>query len=357
MYCGTLPNAHERVRDETMSDTPTRVDVLLIGAGPVGLYGAYYAGFRGLRVAVMDSLPHPGGQVGALYPEKNLYDIAGLPCVKGQELVDNLVAQAAPFAPTYLLGQQAQRLERTGETVIVVSNTGATVEAGAVIITAGVGAATPRPLPCGEEYLGRGLHYFVSDLDLFTGRDVVIVGGGDSAVDWALAAVQRAHSVHLVHRRQRFRAHEHSMDQLRASACTLHLDAQVQALHGNGHIEAAELTGAGPPYRIPAQVVVAALGFKINLGPIATWGLELHERSIAVDSAMRTSLPRVYAAGDITTYDGKVKLISVGFGEVATAVNNAAAALHPEAGLAPEHSSHATPLSNPEHLRENPHHA
>lgn len=328
-----------------MTDTAVRVDVLLIGAGPVGLYGAYYAGFRGLRAAVMDTLPHPGGQIGALYPEKYLYDIAGLPQVKGQELVDNLVRQAAPFDPTYLLGQQAQQLEHTDEAVRVTTDTGTVVDTGAVIITAGVGAATPRALPCGEDFLGRGLSYFVGDLDLFTGRDVIIVGGGDSAVDWALAAVERAHSVHLVHRRQRFRAHEHSIDRLRSSTCAFHLDAQVDALHGNGHVEAADVlpTESGDVYRLPAQVVVAALGFKINLGPIAQWGLDLHERAISVDSAMRTSLPGVYAAGDITTYDGKVKLISVGFGEVATAVNNAAAALHPEAGLAPEHSSHAPP--------------
>ncbi|AIJ26185.1 MULTISPECIES: NAD(P)/FAD-dependent oxidoreductase [Amycolatopsis] len=324
---------------------PTRVDLLLVGAGPVGLFGAYYAGFRGLSVAVMDSLPQVGGQVSALYPQKNIYDIAGFPSVKGQELVDRLFRQAAPFDPLYLLGQQAERLEHRDGKVVVTSHEGVTVEAGAVVITAGVGSASPRPLPCGEQYLGRGLHYFVPDLDVFTGRDVVVVGGGDSAVDWALAAVEKAKSVRLVHRRQAFRAHEHSVAQLHASRCELLLDAQVSALHGDDRVTAVEVgTGEGPVV-VPADVVVAALGFKLQLGPIASWGLELRDRSILVDATMATNLPQVYAAGDIATHDGKVKLIAVGFGEVATAVNNAAAVLQPEVGLAPGHSSDAPPAA------------
>ncbi|GAB3004202.1 NAD(P)/FAD-dependent oxidoreductase [Amycolatopsis acidiphila] len=319
---------------------PLRVDLLLIGAGPVGLFGAYYAGFRGLRVAVMDSLPQVGGQVSALYPQKNIYDVAGFPQVKGQDLVESLVRQAAPFGPRYLLGQQAERLEHRAGSVVVTSSAGLVVEAGAVVITAGVGSASPRPLPCGERHLGRGLHYFVPDLDTFDGRDVVVVGGGDSAVDWALAAVERANSVRLVHRRRAFRAHEHSVARLHASTCELVLDAQVTGLHGEDRVTAVELdTGAV----VPADVVVAALGFKLQLGPIASWGLALRDRSILVDAAMATSLPQVYAAGDIATHDGKVKLIAVGFGEVATAVNNAAAVLQPEVGLAPGHSSDAPP--------------
>ncbi|MEV4731831.1 NAD(P)/FAD-dependent oxidoreductase [Saccharopolyspora sp. NPDC049426] len=328
-----------------MTGTRTYVDLLLIGAGPVGLYGAYYAGFRGLSVAVMDALPQLGGQVSTLYPQKNIYDIAGFPSVKGQDLVDNLARQAEPFGPDYLLGHEAQSLDREGDALIVTSSEGAVVEARAVIITAGVGAASPRPLPCGEEYLGRGLHYFVPDLEIFTGRDVVIVGGGDSAVDWALAAVDRARSVSLVHRRQAFRAHEHSVAQLRASPCELILDAQVSSLSGVPHVEQVEVTSKGEPdpRTLAAQVVVAALGFKINLGPIASWGLELQDRAIVVDPAMRTNIPDVYAAGDIAVHEGKVKLIAVGFGEVATAVNNAAAVLQPGVGLAPGHSSDAQP--------------
>ncbi|MDN5751605.1 MAG: NAD(P)/FAD-dependent oxidoreductase [Pseudonocardia sp.] len=323
------------------------VDLLLIGAGPAGLYGAYYAGFRGLRVAVLDAQPQVGGQVSAIYPEKNIYDIAGLPAVQGQALVDGLARQAAQFDPTYLLGEQAVELERSAERWTVGTASGRRIRAGAIVITSGVGAVTPRPLPCSaEEFLGNGLRYFVPKLDVLDGKDVVVVGGGDSAVDWALAALPRATSVTLVHRRQQFRAHEHSVQQLRASACRLVLDATINAVRGNGVVDGLEVQVKGwQPEVLPAGVVVAALGFLMNLGPIKDWGLELDGRSIRVDTSMRTNLPGVYAAGDVTTYPGKVKLIAVGFGEVATAVNNAAVDLDPDASLAPGHSSDAVPAA------------
>lgn len=330
-----------------MSAERIDVDLLLIGAGPAGLYGAYYAGFRGLSVAVMDSLPQVGGQVSALYPQKNIYDIAGLPAVKGQDLVDNLTEQASVFDPRYILGAEAQTLERCDDGLVVTTVDGVVVRAGAVVITAGVGSASPRQLPCGEDYLGRGLYYFAPDLSVFDGRDVVVVGGGDSAVDWALAAAERAKSVSIVHRRQQFRAHEHSVAQLWDTDCEFLLDAQVSKLIGDesDHVGAVELSvkDESAPRQVDAHVVVAALGFKLNLGPIATWGLELDKRSIVVDPAMRTNIEGVFAAGDITTHEGKVKLIAVGFGEVATAVNNAAVLIKPELELAPGHSSDAPP--------------
>jgi thioredoxin reductase len=338
---------HRRVRVTTKAfpHGVLEVDLLLIGAGPVGLYGAYYAGFRGLSVCVVDALPQVGGQIAALYPEKLIYDVAGLPAVKGQDLVDSLAEQARPFAPTYLLGQEATHLEPAGGRWRVTTSTGQVVLAAAVVVTGGVGAVAPRPLPCGEAFLGRGLEYFVPQLDAFDGRDVVVVGGGDSAVDWALSAVGRARSVTLVHRRQRFRAHEHSLAQLRATDCAFLLDANLVALHGKTGVEAAdvEVKGGPEPIRLRAELVVAALGFTMQLGPIEHWGLELVDRHVLVDSAMRASLPGIYAAGDITTYPGKVKLIATGFGEVATAVNNAAAALRPDIGLNPGHSSDTPP--------------
>lgn len=330
-----------------MNSKRTTVDLLFIGAGPVGLYGAYYAGFRGLTVAVLDSLPQVGGQISALYPEKNIYDVAGFPAVRGQQLVDNLVAQAAPFEPVYVLGQEARSLRGEPGRMVVTTAEGSEIVAGAVIVTAGAGAASPRPLPCGEDFLERGLHYFVPRLSTFDHKDVVVVGGGDSAVDWALAAVDRARSVRLIHRRRQFRAHEHSVARLRASGCELVLDAQVAGISGTAAVDAVSVTvqGEAEPRKLPAQVVVAALGFIMRLGAIADWGFEIENRSIVVDSAMRTSVPGVFAAGDITAYDGKVKLIAVGFGEVALAVNNAAAALRPESGLAPGHSSDVTVLA------------
>lgn len=321
------------------------VDLLLIGAGPAGLYGTYYAGFRGLRTAVLDAQPQLGGQVSAIYPEKNIYDVAGLPAVQGQQLVDRLAQQAAQFDPTYVLGEQAVELDRAGDRWAVQTSSGRRISAGAIVITSGVGTVTPRPLPCSVEgFVDRGLCYFVPRLDVLDGKDVVIVGGGDSAVDWALAALPRATSVTLVHRRQQFRAHEHSVGLLQGSACRLILDATVDALHGKGSIEGVEVCAKGAePEIVPAQIVVAALGFLMNLGPIKDWGLDLDGRSIRVDTSMSTNLTGVYAAGDVTTYPGKVKLISVGFGEVATAVNNAAVMLDPEASLAPGHSSDAVP--------------
>lgn len=330
-----------------MGTAVTEVDVLMIGAGPVGLYGAYCAGFRGLDIAVMDALPQVGGQVAALYPEKNIYDIAGFPVIKGQNLIDRLHTQAQQFSPKYLLGQEAVSVQRDGDRITVTTSTGGKVRTGAVVITAGAGAASPRPLPCGEDFLGRGLHYFVPDLDLLAGKDVLVVGGGDSAVDWALAAVERARSVTLVHRRQEFRAHAHSVRLLAESDARLVLGGQVRELRGEGHVTSAVVDVDGEPIgvEIDTQVVVAALGFKLRLGPIAKWGLELHDRVVKVDAAMHTNIEGIFAAGDIASHPGKVKLIAVGFGEVATAVNNAAAYLNPSMGLSPGHSSDMLPAA------------
>ncbi|WP_431907799.1 NAD(P)/FAD-dependent oxidoreductase [Nonomuraea jabiensis] len=314
------------------------VDVLIIGAGPVGLYGAYYAGVRGLRTAVVDSLGQVGGQVSAMYPEKQIYDIAGFPAVSGRRLIANLVEQAAPYEPAYVLGEEAQRLERVPSGRLVVkTGAGTEITAGAVIVTGGIGTFTPRPLPAGEEFLGRGLAYFVPEAADYAGRDVVIVGGGDSAVDWALMLHPVARSVTLVHRRAAFRAHHGSVEQLAASPVEVVVNAQVTAALGGDRLERVELsTGRA----LPCQRLVAALGFTANLGPLREWGLDLHDnRHLVVDSAMRTNVPGIFAAGDIADYDGKVRLIAVGFGEVATAVNNAAVHLDPAAQLFPGHST------------------
>ena len=323
------------------------VDLLLIGAGPVGLYGAYYAGVRGLRTVVLDSLPEPGGQITAMYPEKPIYDVGGFPSVLGRDLVEGLVLQAEQYGPTWLLGESAVSLAREGDGRLVVgTDAGSALTCGAVVITGGIGTFTPRPLPAGEEFLGRGLAYFVPSLGEYADLDVVVVGGGDSACDWTLALLPLARSVTLVHRRRAFRAHPASVDAVHASAATVLTDAEVTALSGNERVEAAEVTVRGEPEPrvLPAQGVVAALGFLADLGPMREWGVELHDnRHVVVDTRMRTSLPGVYAAGDIVDYDGKVRLISVGFGEVATAVNNAAVELDPSAQLFPGHSTDSAP--------------
>ncbi|HEX5534509.1 MAG TPA: NAD(P)/FAD-dependent oxidoreductase [Actinomycetales bacterium] len=326
------------------------VDLLLIGAGPVGLYGAYYAGVRGLSVAVVDSLPEAGGQVTAMYPEKPIYDIAGFPSVRGRELVENLLAQAGQYDPLYVLGEQASKLEPLPtpsgpDRWQVTTSTGRVIECGAVVITGGIGTFTPRPLPAGEELLGRGLSYFVPSLADYADADVVVVGGGDSACDWVLALQPIARSVTLVHRRKAFRAHAATVDAVQTCGARIITDAQVTALHGDGKVEKVEVQAKdGSTEVLPAQRVVAALGFLADLGPIRDWNLELHDnRHIVVDSRMATSVPGIFAAGDVTDYSGKVRLIAVGFGEVATAVNNAAVHLDPDAMLFPGHSTDQAP--------------
>lgn len=317
-------------------------DILIIGAGPAGLYAAYYAGFRGWSVVVMDALPEPGGQITAMYPEKDIFDVAGYPTVKGRTLVENLLAAAEPYSPTYVLGEQAVSLATSEDSPAIVTGAhGTTVHAKAVIITGGIGSFTPRGLPADDGWEGRGLVYFVPRLAEHEGKDIVIVGGGDSAFDWAYSLQPLARSVALVHRREQFRAHGSMVDTVRDMGVRLFTSSEVTAIRGDDHVEQVEVTHkeTGERTLLPAQTVVAALGFVANIGPIAQWGIDLAKRHIVVDTAMRTNLPRVFAAGDITTYEGKVPLISVGFGEAALAVNNAAPIVEPGMGIFPGHSS------------------
>lgn len=326
------------------AEAPTHdVDVLVIGAGPVGLFAAYYSGFRGLSVAVVDSLPELGGQITAMYPEKDILDVAGFPVVKGKELVDGLVTQAATAKPTYLLARTAQTLVSDDETgtVTVGLDDGTTVVSRAVIITAGIGKFTPRPLPAAVDWAGDEVAFFVPSFAHYAGKDVVIVGGGDSAFDWAVALEPVAASVTLIHRRDAFRAHRATVDKVLASTVDVLTNTNVTRLVGHPALEAIEVedTKTGEASTVKTQAIVAALGFLADIGPLQQWGLQVDKRHIVVDSATRTNLPRVFAAGDISDYPGKVRLIAVGFGEAATAVNNAAVAIDPAAHLFPGHSS------------------
>jgi len=325
-----------------MVDGPMTRDLVIIGAGPTGLFAAYYAGFRGLSIALVDSLPEAGGQVTAMYPEKLIFDVAGFPAIKGRDLVADLVKQAGQYDPTYLLGRQARTLAGNGDGYDVGLADGAVVRARAVLITAGMGEFRPRPLPAGDGWLGRGVVHFVPELAQHAGRHVVIVGGGDSAFDWALALHPIAASVTLVHRRAAFRAHHGTVEKVRSLGVPIITDAQVTALRGEETVAEIEIAVKdGSRLVLPAQTVVAALGFTADLGPLEGWGLQLQRRAVLVDSTMRTQRERVYAAGDVATYTGKVKLIATGFGEAATAVNNAAVELDPSAHLFPGHSSDA----------------
>jgi thioredoxin reductase (NADPH) len=318
------------------------VDVAIVGAGPTGLFGAYYAGFRGLSVTVIDALPEPGGQVTAMYPEKVIYDVAGFPAIRGRDLVVNLVEQASQFGPDYRLGVRAEELSYVDGKPLLKLGDGEELLCGSVIITGGLGSFTARPLPAAAAFTGEGLVYFVPKLDALAGQDVVIVGGGDSAFDWALSLEPLVKSVTLIHRRDKFRAHASTVAKVKSLDVAIIVNAEVTKILGDGAVAGVEVVAKGePPKELPADTVVAALGFTADLGPLAGWGLTLDKRHIVVDTTMATNLPRVFAAGDISEYPGKVRLIAVGFGEAATAVNNAAVVIDPAAHLFPGHSSDA----------------
>ena len=328
----------------TTNPSIIETDVLVVGAGPTGLYGAYYAGFRGLRTVLVDVLPQVGGQVMALYPEKQIRDVAALPSIRGRDFVTALEEQAAAFAPQYLLGKQALRLDAGATGTTVRLDDGTEVRAGAVVLTAGIGTPNPRPLATGEEWLGTALSYFVVDPEAHRDQDVVIVGGGDSALDWADALAPIARSITLVHRRAHFRGHAATLARVQLNdTTTVVTDTEVTALDGDlaaGRLEKVTLRHSnGEEHVVATDHVIAALGFISDIGPLRDWGLDLRGRSIAVDRAMRTNLPRVYAAGDVADYDGKVKLMSVGFGEVALAMNHVAVELDPDLTLFPGHST------------------
>lgn len=295
-------------------------DLVVVGAGPVGLFAAFYAGLRGMSVTVVDLLDEPGGQISALYPEKLIRDVAGLPSVRGRDLVDALVRQAEPFSPQWRLGHSAISLDGDDTGFRIGCADGSDIAGRSVLITGGVGTFTPRPLPGAADYLGRGVSYFVRDPTALAGRRVLIVGGGDSAFDWADTLHGVAGEVVMVR---------------------IHTNCQVQALCGEGHVRSAVIADVSTDETTTVECddVVAALGFVANLGPIAQWGLDLHERKIRVDPMMRTNRPGVFAAGDICTYPGRVPLIAIGFGEAATAVNHAAVFVDPSSSVFPGHST------------------
>lgn len=319
-------------------------DILVVGAGPAGLYTAYYAGSRGLRTVVIDSLPEPGGQVSTPDPEQHVYDIAGFPSVRGRELIAQLTEQASRFNPTYLLGEQAHAPRYgTDGRIEVTTDSGHRVHCAAVIITGGIGTFTRRRLPVGSRYEGRGLSYFVPDLAEHAGREVVIVGGGHSAFAWALALHPITRSVTVVHRREVSRAHPHTVRQAKESGVEVLPSCTVTSVAGAREVESVDVrhVPSGTVRTLAAQRIIVALGFTADLGPLQAWGLATQEGMIRVDSRMSTNLAGVFAAGDIATYPGKVRLIAVGFREAATAVNNAAVLLDPTQRLRPGQSADA----------------
>jgi len=328
--------------------THRETDVLVLGGGPVGLYAAYCAGFRALSCVVLDSLPELGGQITAMYPEKPIFDIAGFPSVRGRDLVDGLVEQASRFPTEFVLDERAQTLDihpDAGRRFTVTTAKGSTIACSAIIVSGGIGHFTPRALPGSDGYVGSGVEHFVKDPEAYRGRRVAVVGGGDSAVDWSLLLEPIAESVVLVHRRAAFTAHPYSLELLSRSGVEVVAPAQITAMGGESGLEWIDVTPTdSSSVRRSVDGVVAALGFTANLGPLLEWGIDIEARRyITVDSTMRSSVEGIYAAGDIVSYPGKVRLISVGFGEAATAVNNALHALRPEEPLFPGHSTDQMP--------------
>ena len=344
-----------------MSESQNGVkDVTIIGGGPTGLFAAFYAGLRGVSCRIVDALPQLGGQLMALYPEKYIFDVGGLPRILAKDLVTNMIEQGTQFGPELVLDAEVQELNRADEQLISLRTARGEFLTRSVIITAGKGALNPRLLECpgwGELYghNGGGVHTHVRQPEDFRGRRVLLVGGGDSAVDWALALPEVAAEVTLIHRRDQFRAHRASVEQMRSIAAAGRLSIltpyEVDSIAGEGgcisqvtiyHNETKEKRV------LKVDALVALLGFKPDLGPIGNWGLDLDRHGIKVTPLMETNLPGVYAAGDVVKYPGKLELIATGYSEAAIAVNNAVHYLNPKARVNPGHSTNLKIFSQDE---------
>lgn len=327
-----------------MQENQKVYDITVIGGGPVGMFTAFYGGMRQATVKIIESLPQLGGQLSALYPEKYIYDVAGFPKIRAQELVNNLKEQMKKFGPSICLEQSVEKLEKQEDGTFKLTTNKEVHYSRAVIITAGNGAFQPRRLELDSavQYERKNLHYFIEDLNQFAGQKVVVFGGGDSAVDWALMLEPIAEKVTIVHRRDKFRAHEHSVENLFNSNVDVKTPYVPAELMGDENgIKQVVLGGVNGEEKesIDVDAIICNYGFVSSLGPIKEWGLEIEKNSILVNSKMETNVPGIYAAGDICTYDGKVKLIACGFGEAPTAINNAKAFIDPKAKIQPVHSS------------------
>ena len=327
-----------------MSDVTNDIyDVAIIGGGPAGLFAAFYAGLRGMKTLLVDALPELGGQLAVLYPEKYIYDVPGFPKILAKDLVKNLVEQAMQSEPSVRLEEQVTNLVPNGEKQITLSTTRGAYQTRAVLIAAGVGAFAPNKLeaPGIARLEDKGVFYFVRSKAAFAGKNLLIVGGGDSAIDWALNLQDTANGITLIHRRDQFRAHEGSIKALYASRTSVLTFWELKEVHGESQVEAVTIVNnqTGEERELPMDAVLLTLGFKADMGPIKNWGLSLEKRSLKVDGKFATSMPGVYAAGDIAAAEVKLDLIAVGFGQAAIAVNAIKTYVDPKARLFPGHSS------------------
>lgn len=323
------------------------VDITIIGGGPTGLFALFYAGMRGVSAQIVDALPALGGQLTALYPEKFIFDVGGFPKVLAKDFVRSLTEQALQFkAPTHL-NETIMGLERQ-DGHLVLQTEGGEFPSKSIVIAAGIGAFTPRRLPqaVSHPWYGRGIYDVVMDPERYRGHRILIIGGGDTAFDWAHQLLDRAATLTLVHRSDRFRAHAATVTEVQRAAASGRMGLHTfHELHDILSVDD-RLTGVvlrdtktKATFAIPCDVVLPMLGYVSDLGALTQWGLTLEKEEIVVNSCMETGQPGIYAAGDVTTYPGKLKLIASGFGEAATAVNQAVHWIYPEKKVAPQHSS------------------
>ncbi len=324
-------------------------DLTIIGAGPTGLFAGFYAGLRGMRTKIVESLPEPGGQLAVLYPEKLIYDVPGHPRILAKDLVQQLIQQNHLFEPTYVYSARIDTLTRTTADGEEVWRIGTATEAHlsrTVLISAGIGAFAPNKIGRAgiEDYEGRGVYYFVKDKRPFRNKRILIVGGGDTAVDWALNLKDWAAETTLIHRRSEFRAHEASLASLFTSNVRVSTFWELKRVWGEGRVEHATIyeNRSGEERDLDVDMVLINIGFKAALGPIESWGFEMADhRHIRVNGLMETSLPGVFAAGDIAAVDGAepLNLIVTGFAQAAIAANAAKQRVDPKSRLFPGHSS------------------
>lgn len=318
-----------------MESIDTIFDITIIGGGPVGMFAAFYGGMRNAKVKIIESLPKLGGQLATLYPEKKIYDIAGFPEVKAQDLVNNLEQQMSRFETTICLEEEVLTIVKNTDNIFVIKTGKQTHYSKTVIVTAGNGAFQPRRLELEDSlrYEGTSLHYYINNLNKFKDRRVAISGGGDSAVDWALMLEPIASEVFLIHRRNQFRAHEHSVSLLEQSKVQLKTPFIPTKINGTDRnldsITLKEVRG-DQTEDLKIDDLLVNYGFISSIATIKNWGLSIERNALVVNSKMETSLPGIYAAGDICTYSGKVKLIAAGFGEAPTAINNAMSYIYPD---------------------------
>ena len=338
-----MPARGVHVLSVSENHRPDIYDITIVGGGPVGLFGLFYAGLRGLKAKLIDSLAELGGQLITLYPEKYIYDVAGYPKILAKDLVKRCIEQGLRFNPTVCLEEKVLDLSYPADRLIRLRTDKREHWTRAVILTVGVGAFQPKKLtlPDIERFEDRGVYYFVKEKTLFVGKTVMIVGGGDSAVDWALMLKDVAKKVTLIHRRDKFRAHPQSVQELMASPVEIKLFYELKAVYGSDHLEGVTIfhNQTGEETSVKVDALILSLGFLADLGPVKKWGLAIENNAIKVNERMETNLPGVYAAGDAVTHPGKLKLITTGQGEAAIAVNFAATYIDPESKAFPGHSS------------------